>query len=71
MQALALEMEVEVTLKEAVKGVRKQIKISDPQPCADCTGLKPMNRMQCPNCRGLGYFNIERNEDVQLPPRAF
>ena len=23
--------------------------------------------MACPTCRGLGYFNIERNEEIDLP----
>jgi curved DNA-binding protein len=66
-QALALEMETEVTLKEAVKGTRKQVRISDPTPCEECVELKPVNRMQCPKCRGLGYYNFERTEDIELP----
>ena len=67
MQAMAIEMEVEVTLKEAMKGTYRQIKISDPKPCSECAGQKPVNKMQCQKCRGLGYFNVERSEDVQLP----
>jgi DnaJ-class molecular chaperone len=66
-QALALEAEIEVTLKEAIKGCKKPIRISDPKPCADCSGQKPVNRMQCATCRGLGYFNVERNEEIDLP----
>jgi len=66
-QALALEAEIEVTLKEAIKGCTKPIRISDPKPCEDCSGQKPVNRMQCATCRGLGYFNVERNEEIELP----
>lgn len=66
-QALALEMELEVTLKEAVKGCRKQVRISDPKPCEYCMTLKPVNKMQCTSCRGLGYFNVERTEEIELP----
>jgi len=70
-QALALEMEVELTLKEAVKGCQKQLRINDPRPCEECAGLKPVNRMQCANCRGLGYFNVERTEEIVVPSGVF
>lgn len=66
-QALALEMEIDVTLKEAVKGTRKQITITDPTPCEDCANLKPVNRMQCSSCRGLGYYNVDRAIELDLP----
>jgi len=61
--ALAVEMEIEVTLKEAVKGAQKQIKISDPKLCEACGN----SRMSCTSCRGVGYFNVERIQDVDLP----
>jgi DnaJ-class molecular chaperone len=67
MQAMAIEMEVEVNLKEAIKGTHRQVKISDPKPCPECSGQKPVNKMQCQNCRGLGYFNAERTEEIDLP----
>src|SRR5271170_6143169 len=61
-KAVDTEMEIEVTLREAVKGGRKQIKIDEPKPCDSCVGLKPVQRMQCPNCRGLAYSTSERTE---------
>ncbi|CAN5671590.1 hypothetical protein BH10CYA1_BH10CYA1_42200 [soil metagenome] len=70
-QAMAIEMELEVTLKEAIKGTRRQVKISDPKPCAECSGQRAVNKMQCQNCRGLGYFNVERNEEIDLPTGLF
>jgi DnaJ-class molecular chaperone len=70
-QALALEMEMDLTLKEAVKGTHKTIKISDPKPCEECSGMKPVNRMQCQNCRGLGYFNVERTQELVLSPGVY
>ena len=66
-QAQALEMEIDVTLREAVKGTRKQIIITDPTPCEDCAEKKPLERMQCPKCRGLGYFNVDRTIEIELP----
>ncbi len=66
-QAQALEMEFEVTLKEAMKGARKQIIITDPTPCDRCADKKPLERMQCDGCRGLGYFNVDRTVEIDLP----
>lgn len=66
-QAQALEMEIEITLKEAVKGTRKQLIITDPTPCEDCMEKKPLERMQCEKCRGLGYFNVDRTIEIDLP----
>jgi len=61
------EVEIDVTLREAVKGTKKVIRLEEPKPCEDCAGLKPMQRLQCPNCRGLGYTTAERIEEVELP----
>lgn len=69
--ALAVEMECEITLKEAIKGCVKQFRLSDPRPCEECQQQKAANRMQCPNCRGLGYFNVERVDDIELPPGMY
>lgn len=70
-QAQALEMEIEVSLKEAVKGTRKQIIITDPTPCEHCIEKKPLERMQCDYCRGLGYFNVDRTSDFEFPPGLY
>lgn len=66
-QALSLELTTEVTLKEAIKGAKRIFDISDPTPCEDCSGMKPVTRMQCGTCRGLGYFNVDRKEEINLP----
>ena len=66
-QALPLEMELDVTLKEAVKGCHRQLTITDPKACEECVNLKPVNRMQCNTCRGVGYFNIDRHVELDLP----
>ncbi len=66
-QPQSLEMELDVSLKEAVKGCRRQLTIQDPKACEDCINLKPVNRMQCQTCRGVGYFTVERTLDIELP----
>lgn len=70
-QALSLEIVTDITLKEAVKGAQRIFDISDPTPCHDCAGLKPVTRMQCGTCRGLGYFNVDRKEEIDLPPGLY
>jgi DnaJ-class molecular chaperone len=70
-QALAYEVQAEVSLKEAIKGTRFSFTIGDPTPCEDCAGMKPVNRMQCQTCRGLGYFNVNREEEVVLPANMY
>jgi DnaJ-class molecular chaperone len=69
--ALAVELECEITLKEAMKGCTREIRLSDPRPCEQCNAMKTVNRMQCQNCRGLGYFNVERVTDVDLPAGTY
>jgi DnaJ-class molecular chaperone len=69
--ALAVELECEITLKEAMKGCTREIRLSDPRPCEQCNAMKTVNRMQCQGCRGLGYFNVERVTDVDLPAGTY
>jgi DnaJ-class molecular chaperone len=70
-RAIDTELDLEVTLREAVKGSKKQVSFDEPKPCESCNGLKPVQRMQCPNCRGLGYATSERTEEVELPAGMF
>lgn len=66
-QAASTEIELDVTLKEAIKGANRVVHLEEPKPCEDCARLKPVQRLQCPNCRGLGYTTCERNENIDLP----
>jgi DnaJ-class molecular chaperone len=65
--ALSMEIDVTVTLKEAFKGCKKTITITDPVTCSECAGMKPVARMQCTQCRGVGTYNVERYEELDLP----
>lgn len=64
-------MELEITLKEAVKGCHRQLVINDPKACEECINLKPVNRMQCTTCRGVGYFTVDRKVEIDLPRGLF
>jgi DnaJ-class molecular chaperone len=70
-QALSFEIVTEITMKEAMKGAKRMYDISDPTPCEDCSSMKPVSRLQCGTCRGLGYFNVDRKEEVELPPGMY
>jgi len=66
-QALPTGVETTVTLKEAIRGTVRSFRVNDRTPCNTCTGLKPGNRLHCSECKGLGYKQIERTVEVQLP----
>lgn len=69
--AAQTDVEIEITLREAIKGSKKQIRVEEPKPCEDCVGLKPVQRMQCPGCRGLGCTTTSRIEEVELPAGSY
>lgn len=70
-QALALEVEIDVTLKEALKGTRKEIVITDPRQCEECYSARTGTKMNCPRCRGMGYTKHDRKQLVELPPGLY
>lgn len=59
---------LEITLKEAVKGAQKSIKIEDALPCQQCLRKKPMERLKCLNCHGVGSIRNDRTEEITVPP---
>lgn len=59
---------VEISLYEAIKGTRKQIKLDDSQVCQMCAGKRPVDRAKCPMCKGAGILRHERPEDINIPP---
>jgi DnaJ-class molecular chaperone len=65
--ALSLELDLTVTLKEAFKGTTREIVITDPVACHECSNMKPVLRMQCHQCRGVGTYNVDRKEEIVLP----
>ena len=66
-EATPFEVEAHVTLREAIKGARRTFAIFDTTRCQSCIGLKPVNRLQCPFCKGVGSYQEERKEEVELP----
>lgn len=56
-----------ITLREAIKGARKQIRVEDANPCPMCQGKKPVDRSKCQNCRGMGTLRSDRVEEIEIP----
>ncbi|MEW5758182.1 MAG: molecular chaperone DnaJ [Candidatus Omnitrophota bacterium] len=56
-----LQVQVDITLEEAFKGVSKTVKISRYDLCKEClgTGAKPgTKKTTCPECRGKGHITV-------------
>ena len=67
-----LQYNLELSLKEAVLGVQKKIKIPSHSECAECNGSgaeKGTSPTVCPNCNGSGQqktLSFQSNRHVQL-----
>ncbi|QBS36932.1 molecular chaperone DnaJ [Thermaerobacter sp. FW80] len=57
-----LETELELTLEEAARGGRREIRIERPEPCAACrgTGAEGGRLVACPQCGGTGQIRSAR-----------
>ena len=65
-KALPVEIEIEITAQEAEFGTNRSVEINDSHSCAFCTNLKPINRLQCANCKGFGYVQTKRTVEISL-----
>ena len=64
-------MSLEITLREAIKGGKKQLKIEDWLPCQNCQNKKPVDRLKCITCHGKAQIPANRIEEVDLHPGLF
>jgi DnaJ-class molecular chaperone len=67
----ATRYEVQISLREAIKGTVRKLRIEEHLPCKNCAQLKPMQRMKCDQCRGTGHIASVRNEDIPIPPKSY
>ncbi|QIA27948.1 molecular chaperone DnaJ [Thermaerobacter sp. PB12/4term] len=73
-----LEMELELTLEEAARGGRREIRVERPEECASCrgTGAEGGRLVSCPQCGGSGQVRTARTTPfgqfvtVQTCPRC-
>jgi len=66
----ATKMEVGLTLREAVKGAARKLRVEEHIPCKKCDTLKPVQRMNCDQCHGTGHMQQVRLEDLLIPPKS-
>lgn len=59
---------MEITLREAIKGVSKTVKIENASPCQNCQGKKPVDRAKCFSCHGSGVLRADIPEEITVPP---
>ncbi len=64
--ACPTNVETEITLKEAVTGTNRSFTVKDQIVCNACTNAKPINRLHCGDCKGLGYTLNERQVEIEL-----
>lgn len=67
----ATRMEVSVTLREAIKGTTRKLRIEEHIPCKNCVSLKPVQRMKCDQCHGTGHTQNVRMEQIVLAAKVF
>ncbi len=46
-QILPTFVKAEITLKDAIRGIRQSFTVKDQIPCTNCVNVKPVNRLQC------------------------
>ncbi len=62
---------LEITLREAVKGGRKTLRVEDSLTCDACINKKPVDRTKCLTCHGSGLIRADRNEIIDLEKGMF
>jgi curved DNA-binding protein len=66
----ATKIEVPLTLREAVKGSARKLRVEEHIPCKKCDNMKPVQRMNCDQCHGTGHSQQVRLEEVQIAPKS-
>lgn len=64
-------IDIEVTLREAIKGTVRKVRIEENLPCRRCVELKPVQRLKCEDCRGVGHVRSARDEQIELAPGMY
>ena len=59
-------IEAIITLKEAIQGTIRTFIVKDQTQCVKCLNDKPVNRLQCPECKGLGFQHVDRQVEITL-----
>ncbi|HEX6436029.1 MAG TPA: DnaJ C-terminal domain-containing protein [Candidatus Binatia bacterium] len=67
MRGRDVEAEIELTLEEAHRGVKRSIALQATEICADCRGSGTKDSSACPTCHGAGMIQRPKTLDVTIP----
>jgi DnaJ-class molecular chaperone len=62
-----LETDVHLTLREVLTGVTRRLNLTEPLPCATCSGTGRHKGRPCSTCMGAGSTSETRTIEVRIP----
>jgi molecular chaperone DnaJ len=62
-----LEVEANISLKEAFEGTSRKLTLQTPAPCSTCNGTGIARGAPCPTCDGTGQVTKTRTLEVKIP----
>ncbi|SPP65881.1 DnaJ C-terminal domain-containing protein [Nitrospira lenta] len=62
-----LETEVDLSLREVLRGVTKRINLMEPVPCSTCRGSGAVKNRPCQACLGSGHRMESTSIEVKIP----
>ncbi|MCD7878733.1 MAG: hypothetical protein LUG16_02230, partial [Candidatus Gastranaerophilales bacterium] len=62
-----IDLDVSISLFEAVNGTNRKVNILHTQPCPNCEGRKFINDSSCPMCNGTGQISLQKKINVKIP----
>ena len=63
-----VEVGVDVSFDEAVRGASRAFELQTPQPCPTCHGTGLARDVTCPTCDGTGAVPRAKTIEVRIPP---
>ena len=67
MRGRDVEAEIDLTLEEAHRGVKRSIALQAMEICADCRGTGTKDSSACPTCHGAGTVQRPKTLEVTIP----
>lgn len=62
-----LEVQADVTLREAIEGTRRKMTLQTPEICKTCGGVGLARGVTCPTCNGTGQVSKTKTLEVKIP----
>lgn len=62
-----LEVDAEITLREAFDGTNRKLTLQTPETCKTCNGTGMARGATCPTCNGTGQVSRTKTLEVRIP----